>query len=40
METAISKSMKNELQELFGRFSRSFGNRAKIHVNSVITEDQ
>ncbi len=40
METAISKAFKEKLEKLFERGSKMIGNSAKIHVNSVITEDQ
>jgi hypothetical protein len=40
METAVSKTMKGQLEELFERVSHSVGHKAKIHINSIITDDQ
>lgn len=40
METAISKAFKEKLEKLFEDNARISRNHAKIHVNSIITEDQ
>lgn len=40
METAISKQMKSKIEKLFQDNARTSGNKAIIHVNSVITEEQ
>jgi hypothetical protein len=40
METAISKPFKARLERLFEKGSKINGNNAKIHVNSIITDDQ
>lgn len=39
METAISKSQQGKLEKLF-KNAKALGNKATIHVNSVISEDQ
>lgn len=40
METAISKVFKDKLEKVFEKATSISGNNAKIHVNSIITEDQ
>jgi hypothetical protein len=40
METAISKRKAAELEKVFASALKTSGNKATIHVNSVITEEQ
>lgn len=40
METAISKQVQSKLEKLFEDNAAESGNKAKIHVNSVISEEQ
>jgi len=40
METAISKTMKAQLEELFAKVSLSSKNKATIRVNSVISDEK
>ena len=39
METAISKAFQSKLEKLF-KNAKALGNKATIHVNSVISEEQ
>lgn len=39
METAISKAQQSKLEKLF-KSAKALGNKATIHVNSVISEEQ
>lgn len=40
METAISKAYKNKLENIFENARINGRKLAKIHVNSIITEEQ